>query len=126
MHISELLKNKKTVHDLILIGILLVVALIALLLFNSRESGDYVLVRVNGEECGRYLLSTDATYTLNGGTNILVIEDGKAYLSYANCPDQICVKQGKISKGGQVITCLPNKLTVTVYSSDSDIDVVIG
>ena len=36
-----------------------------------------------------------------------------------------CVKQGKIRATGQVITCLPNKLTVTDYGGeDSGVDLV--
>lgn len=126
MHISNLFKNKKTLYDFILIAVLVLIALITLFLFTSNEQGAYVIVRVNGEECARYSLSDSGTYPLNGGTNILIIENGKAYLSDANCPDKLCVKQGKVSNNGQCITCLPNKLTVTVYGGDSDVDIVIG
>ena len=55
----------------------------------------------------------------------LVIESGEAWLSHADCPDSLCVKQGKIHANGQVITCLPNKLTVTVYGGDkNEVDLV--
>ena len=81
-------------------------------------------VKVDGEEVGKYSLSEDGEYELNGGTNILRIENGAAYLIEANCPDHLCVKQGKINKNGQTITCLPNKLTVTVYGEDNDVDLV--
>ena len=56
--------------------------------------------------------------------NILVIEDGRAYLSDANCPDKLCVHQGKISRTGEVITCLPNKLTVTVFGAEESVDLI--
>jgi hypothetical protein len=82
------------------------------------------LVRVDGQETGRFSLSEDGTYELNGGTNILRIENGVAYLTDANCPDQLCVHQGKISMTGQVITCLPNKLTVSVYGTEESVDLV--
>ena len=42
-----------------------------------------------------------------------------AWLVDADCPDKLCVHQGKIDKTGEVITCLPNKLTVTVIGADS-------
>lgn len=126
MRTSNLFKNKKVLYDIILIGTLLLISLLAFLLFTSNETGAYVIVRINGEDCGHYSLSDSGIYDLNGGTNILVIEDGKAYLKDANCPDKLCVKQGKISNNGQCITCLPNKLTVTVYGGDSDVDFVIG
>ena len=93
---------------------------------NREPEGDgaYVLVRVDGQETGRFSLSENGTYELNGGTNILRIENGVAYLTDANCPDQLCVHQGKISMTGQVITCLPNKLTVSVYGTEESVDLV--
>ncbi|MGM9632322.1 MAG: NusG domain II-containing protein [Eubacteriales bacterium] len=113
-------------QDFILIGAIVAVALILLLLVSlNQEEGAGVIIKINGEEVARYSLSTDGEYALNGGTNILVIKDGEAYLKDANCPDGRCVKRGKISKTGQVITCLPNKLTVTVYGAEkNDVDLV--
>lgn len=112
-------------RDFVLIGSILAVALALLLVVElTRQEGAYVLVRVGGQECGKYYLSESGTYELNGGTNILVIEDGVAYLTDANCPDKLCVHQGKISMTNQVITCLPNKLTVTVYGAQENVDLV--
>ena len=107
--------------DLILIGIILAVILISLLAVTLvKEEGAYVIVRVNGEQVARYELSKDGQYDLNGGTNVLRIEGGKAYLISADCPDLLCVNQGKIDESGEVITCLPNRLTITVYAADGN------
>lgn len=112
-------------RDMILIASILAVALVLLLVVElTRQEGAYVLVRVDGQETGKYALSEDGTYPLNGGTNILRIENGVAYLTDADCPDKLCVHQGKISMTGQVITCLPNKLTVTVYGTEESVDLV--
>lgn len=113
-------------RDFILIGIILV---IALLLFGvmelTKKDGAYVVVRVDGNEVGRYNLTDNGVYSLNGGTNILRIENGVAYLTDANCPDHLCVKQGKVNRSGETITCLPNKLTVTVYGTENaDVDLI--
>lgn len=105
--------------DLILIGIILAMILIAFLVVSFvKQDGAYVIVRVDGNEVVRYELTENGQYDLNGGTNVLRIEDGKAYLISANCPDLLCVKQGKIDESGETITCLPNRLTVTVYGAD--------
>ncbi len=112
-------------RDLILIGAILLVAVAALALFAlTGEEGAYVIVRVDGVQVARYALTQDGEYQLNGGTNTLCIQDGKAYLTYADCPDLLCVKQGRVSINGQTITCLPNKLTVTVYGADDGVDLV--
>jgi hypothetical protein len=112
-------------RDLILIGGILIVALIAFVFVQmNQDSGAYVLIRVDGEEVEQYSLSEEGTYPLNGGTNILHIEGGEAWLTEADCPDHLCVQQGKISKTGQVITCLPNKLTVTVYGAEESVELI--
>lgn len=120
------MKREKTRKwDLLLIGGCLLLAA-GLLLFSRLGSapGTEVVVRVDGAETARYSLWENGTYPLNGGTNVLVIENGEAWLSEADCPDHLCVKQGKISQSGQVITCLPNRLTVTVCGGQADVDAV--
>ncbi len=113
--------RKKHLWDTVLIGGCLALAAVLFLVFSvGREAGAGVIVRVDGEEVARYSLYQNGTYPLNGGTNILVIENGEAWLKSANCPDALCVKQGKVHSDGQVITCLPNRLTVTVYGGEDD------
>lgn len=112
--------------DFILIGTIVAVIAIAIAVLSlTKKDGDYVIVRVDGNEVAKYSLSQDGEYSLNGGTNILRIENGKAYLVSANCPDHLCVKQGKVDQSGETITCLPNRLTVTVYSkTEGDVELV--
>ena len=106
-------------RDFILIGVVLAIAILLLVIFTlTREEGSYVVVRIDGDQVAKYSLSQNGEYSLNGGTNILRIEDGKAYLTDADCPDHLCVKQGKVYRSGETITCLPNKLTVTVYGAE--------
>ena len=117
--------NKKRLADIAIIaGLLLLAAVLFFLYFNKGEKGAGVIVRVDGVEIARYSLSDSGRYELNGGTNILVIEDGTAYMLEADCPDHICVSQGKVRYTGQCITCLPNKLTVTVYGTDQGVELV--
>ena len=113
-------------RDLILIGAIITVIAIAFCVVTlTKKDGAYVVVKVDGEQVAKYSLAVDGEYELNGGTNILKIEDGKAYLTFANCPDKLCVKQGKVDASGETITCLPNRLTVTVYSSNgADVDLI--
>ncbi len=118
----------KLIRDLFLAGSLLLAAVILLLVINgSRESGGVAVVRVDGVETERLPLSVNGTFPLNGGSNILIIQDGQAWMSEANCPDLICVRQGKIHYSGQVITCLPNRLTVTIEGGESGgVDLIVG
>ncbi|MBR5429980.1 MAG: NusG domain II-containing protein [Firmicutes bacterium] len=121
-------RNRKPRPELILIAALLVLAGVLYLALNlGRREGGVAVVRVNGVEVERHALAVDGSFSLNGGSNILVIQDGQAWLSEANCPDLLCVKMGKIHYTGQVITCLPNRLTVTVEGGESNgVDLVVG
>ncbi len=106
-------------RDLVLIFTLLLVAsLLLLLFFLAREEGDRVRVVIDGKTVGEYSLSKNATYSLADGANILVIEDGAAYMREADCPDKTCVRTGRIRHGGERIVCLPNRITVTVLAAD--------
>ena len=40
----------------------------------------------------------------------------------ADCPDKLCIKQGKIDSNGQKIVCLPNKTVVEIRSEKESED----
>jgi hypothetical protein len=72
-------------------------------------------------------LHTDTTISIVRGdieTNVLVIQDGYAYMKEADCPDGLCIHQGRIHKAGQSIVCLPNRVVVTIESDDVAYDVL--
>ena len=125
---KDFFADKKRRTDLLVIGLLLLLALVLYLVIGAtREEGGVVVVRVDGVETERHALSESGVYPLNGGSNILVIEGGQAWLSEANCPDLLCVHQGKIRYTGQSIICRPNRLTVTVEGGvDDGVDFVTG
>lgn len=121
---------KKYRNDLLLgAGILLIagVAAIVYTIMVPSKSGN-VVVKVDGEVVGVYPLSEDRETVIRteNGTNTLVIKDGTAYLKDADCPDKLCVKQGKISKTGKIIICLPHKLIVEIVAGEeSGLDGVV-
>mgnify|MGYP002575369638 FL=1 len=80
----------------------------------GQKKGSQVVIYVDQKEIGRYDLDTDTTKEIQTtkGTNTLVIENGMAYVTDADCPDQVCVRMGKISKTGENIVCLPHKLVI--------------
>ncbi len=113
-------------RDIVFICAILVCSGILLAVFPLiRADGAYVTVRVDGKELASYSLSIDGNYILNGGTNTLCIKNGKASLHDSKCPDKLCERFGEIGKSGETITCLPNRLTVTVYGGKSnDVELV--
>ncbi|MDR1801701.1 MAG: NusG domain II-containing protein [Lachnospiraceae bacterium] len=112
-------------QDIFLIFIILVIAACAYCAhyYIAPPEGNYVEVKVDGVIEGTYSLSEDQEIVINGGTNVLKIEDGKAKMIEADCPDQLCVHQKEISAAHESIICLPNKVVVqTVTGNESGID----
>jgi hypothetical protein len=113
-------RKSKCKNDLIFIGILLTVLILAgLAFFFLREEGDRVRVTVNGEYYGIYSLSEDIEIDIRTGKNgeqlnRLVIREGRAFVESATCPDGICSDHRPISKDGESIVCLPHKVVVAV------------
>lgn len=117
--------NKKYLADILFFILLISVSLfLCLNAFLGKEKGAYAVVRVNGDIVSKFSLNDEGTYSLNDGSNILVIEKGSAYLIDADCPDKLCVNQGKIKNKGEIITCLPNRLTVTIEGGENDVDFI--
>ena len=111
-------------NDILLIAGVLATALIGLLLWVLlRTPGSTAVVLIDGVEAARYPLDTPAELTLQldkDWSNRLVIRDGRAYVTAANCPDQICVKHAGISHVGESIVCLPHKLVVRIEGASKD------
>ncbi|MEF9945939.1 MAG: NusG domain II-containing protein [Lachnospiraceae bacterium] len=80
---------------------------------NGKKDGGYVTVTVDGEKQGTYSLSKEQTISIHH-TNTLVIHEGKADMTKATCPDKVCVHQKSISRKGESLICLPNKVIVEV------------
>lgn len=62
----------------------------------------------------------------NSGYNIVQVEGKQVRIIESNCPDQLCVKQGWISRAPQQIVCLPNRIVVKVINGkSSDVDTIM-
>jgi len=114
-------------NDMILIGIVLILSLIALgtiKWFQSQnDAAQQVLIKHDGVVIQAYPFTekTNETflYEENGEMNRIVIKEGIVSMSEANCRDQICVKTQAISQNGGIIVCLPHKVTVEIFSADT-------
>ena len=114
---KDLLKPKKA--DILLIAAVLLIAGIAVIFMLMQKNGNKVIVDIDGD-INEYSLSDNREIVLNnndGGYNLLVIDDGNAYIKEADCPNQICVRHKPIYKNGETIICVPNKISVTVVSN---------
>lgn len=117
--------KRKLRNDVILIAVCLFISLALFVIVTlTKRPGAYAVVTVDGKEYGRYSLLEDREVTIesDGGTNLLVIKDGYADILEASCPDGLCERQRRISKTGESLVCLPNKVTVTVEGNEAEVD----
>ncbi len=117
------------VGDIVVIAALLLVSLLIFLssLPTRNKTAAEAVICVDGEEYGRYSLSRDREIVIEqeGHRNTVEIKDGKVFMKEADCPDRSCVRQGKITKNGEVIVCLPARITVTLDGAREQVDAVV-
>ena len=124
-------KNRKLRNDIILAVVIVLIAAAGLLIFTlTKEEGSSVVVKINDVQTASYPLSENIEVTIstneNTNENVLVIEDGKAYMKKADCPDKICVESRAISYVGETIICLPHRVAIEVVGeADDGIDVAV-
>lgn len=108
--------------DAIFIGMLAAVCLLVFLIFflPRGDASGWVIVTRDGEVIGRYRLNEEQTVEITDTSgrvsNVLVIADGRADITEADCPDKLCVHQKAIRRAGENLVCLPNRVVVTVES----------
>lgn len=111
---------KRVKNDVVVLVVLVIVAGV-FFFFHEKGAGpsQRVIVYQNGEKTAEYSLEKEQTITIScneGGYNLLKINTDGVSVEDADCPDKICVKHRKISKGGESIICLPHKLVIELES----------
>lgn len=118
-------KNFMKRNDWIIAGAALFIALIWLFILQlGKRDGSRVEVYVDGKRTAVYSLAEDREVLITGaggGTNLLVIESGSAFIKEASCPDQLCVYQQTASKADETIVCLPNKVLLQVSGGETGV-----
>ena len=119
-------KHTTLLRDILLIVALLLIGIVLLFVLRGRSSeGSYVVIMYQNDEKARFSLTSNGVYDINDGKNQIEILDGKVRMIDADCPDELCIRQGWIEYDGQSIICLPNKITVMVSGGDSSVDFVL-
>ena len=92
----------------------------------ARVSVDGAVVR----EIDLTAVTAETSFVLEtaGGTNTVTRRPGGICVSGADCPDQVCVKQGWLTGGAAPIVCLPHRLVISLVSGGDEaaLDAVSG
>ncbi len=120
--------KRMTKTDLLLLALLLLAGSAGIWFVRARaREGAEVRITVDGQLYGTYPLSKEAqvAISLDGPvTNTLLISGGSARMVQADCPDKLCVQHNAVSKQGETIVCLPNKIVVEVTGGKAAFDSV--
>ena len=91
---------------------------------RSDPAAGHIIERTLRRDC----TDTFEITGVDGGTNLLVIRDGAAWIEEADCPDALCVGMGRVRRVGQSVVCLPHKVVVEIVgeTDDTGVDVFVG
>lgn len=117
--------------DVIVISLFVIASFIPALIFTlqakAEADGYYVEIKVQGElyetrqltgHTGREEIRIETDL----GINIVEIIDEKVGMYEADCPDKICYSPEYISRPGETIVCLPNRIVIEVKGEKQDAD----
>lgn len=104
--------NLKKKEKYFILGIL-VLAIVLWISMSYFQKGSHQTIRitVDGEEFGTYSLAKDQIIKIND-TNVCEIKDGSVRMTWANCPDHLCIHQRAVDENGGIIVCLPNRIVI--------------
>ena len=100
------------IWDVILIVILLALVGLAIYFAVAPDRGATAEIYVDGELYETLPLSRDAVLPLDHLK--IIISEGTVRVEEADCHDKICEKRGRISRSGDSIVCLPNRVVVRI------------
>lgn len=116
---------------LIIAAVLLLAGGIALwkyLQIQNTAATDLVRIWVNGKVHGEYSLGLNQDVTVtqdNGCENVIHIGENGFFMLRSNCPNQLCIEQGEVTKDNfgdrhqlNHVICLPNRVDVELVLED--------
>ena len=111
---------RKTKFWIVLFSALFVLGGGAFLLLRGADTGARTArISLDGEvyeeiDLNAVALPYDIRIETELGYNIVHVEHGAISVTEADCPDQVCVRQGKISGSLIPIACLPHRLIIEI------------
>jgi hypothetical protein len=104
-----------------------VIVLGGVLVYRSlgKGEGTVAVVSVDGEVLERIDLSKvrtpyDIPVTTPYGNNTVHVEPGAISVTEADCPDHVCIYQGRLTGSGIPIICMPHRLVIEIEGGDID------
>ncbi|MGB9615470.1 MAG: NusG domain II-containing protein [Fervidobacterium sp.] len=110
----------------------LIIVLIGLFIFLLVRFGNFsaearnVEVKVDGTTKLKVPLkqSTSRIYSVvsSEGSLSFIIDKERVYVLESTCKDKLCIKEGAISRVGESVICLPNRITISIVGEKNEVD----
>lgn len=118
-------------RDLLIFLLAAVLAGVGFLQWLPKSGAPVVVIEQNGQEVRRVELSSiiqPETLVLEGEISVTVLlEPGQVSIVHSDCPDQICVNTGVLTRPGQSAVCLPARVAVRIVGkSETGTDGMTG
>lgn len=114
---------------LIIIVIMVAAILISISFYEENTKVKTAVITQNNVVLKRIQLDNLAEpFTMNYSDQYpgtIEAESGKIRFSHAECPDQVCVNTGWITRPGQIAVCLPAGVIIKVEGEESDLDLLL-
>lgn len=122
-----------TKGDKVLIFVVVLLTILSLGFIKRQafsNQSKFISIQVDGKEVKKIIFDEEIigkTIPINSeyGYNLIEIGDEEVRVIEADCPDKVDVRQGYISKIGETIVCLPNKMIVEIKGMDKDQEIDI-
>ncbi len=117
--------------DTILIASIAVVALLIMAwnIFGVNDGSQITaVITQNGNLIKQINLNdlkdSEPVYINEPIKQVILAEKGRIRFLESDCPNQICVKTGWLSKPGDRAICMPSKVVITIVGGDKQVDSV--
>ncbi len=110
-----------TVADRIIF--VLALGLLVLLYMHYWVSGhaDYALIFVEQDSPRKVDLHVPQLISIQGhlGESLIKVADGRIRFITSPCRNEYCIQAGWLTKGGDFIACLPNRVSIELHRVES-------
>ncbi len=110
--------KKLTFFDYLTIFLLIFLSFVSIIIIKKIQILEAAFVEVYKDNKIVYKDSLNKDYVVNLNTIVIEIKNKKVRVKSSNCPHQICVNTGWISKPYQQIVCIPNKIYVKIIAKN--------
>lgn len=122
------MRRLMTKGDIILIIAIIVISIASLNLIRQEAVGineKYISVQVDGSEYKKItfdknMIGKQIHIETQFGHNVIEVGDGSVKVVDADCPDKLDVHQGEISRPGEIIVCLPNRMIIEIIGPQEE------